>query len=219
MRKAIILMGPPGAGKGTQAELLAYKYGLIQFDTGRYLEGLFREKKMPPAIRREFEKGHLIDPAWALRVFKKQIEKIAKTGMGVIFSGSFRTVLETFGEGKKKGIMDALTKNYGKRNIIVFELIIPPKITIFRNSKRKICSVCWKPHLLGPSLRTCPFCGGKLIKRVQDKPSIIKTRLKEYEKRTKPVLTRMKSSGFKVIKIDGRPRPAIVFEKIVRHLK
>lgn len=219
MRKALILMGPPGAGKGTQADILAFRFGLIHFDTGRYLEALYREKRMPLKIRKEFEKGLLVDSAWNLKVFREQIQKIANTGFGIVFSGSPRVVFEAFGDKKNKGIMDVLVQAYGKNNILIFELNIPPPVTIARNSQRKICSVCWKPHLLGHSLRSCPFCGGKLIRRVQDRPSIIKRRLKEYDERTKPVLKMLRAKRFKVIKIDGTPKASAVFEKIARYLK
>lgn len=222
MKKAIILMGPPGAGKGTQAELLAYKFDLVNFDTGRYLEDLFRQGQMSPKMRQEFRRGDLLNPVWTLKLFQKQIERIAQTGIGIVFNGSPRTIFEAFGEGEAKirdrGVMSILLKHYGKKNIIIFELVIPPKTTILRNSKRKICSVCWRPHLLGLSLKNCPFCGGKMIKRVQDKPSIIKHRLKEYEERTKPVLRRLKREGFKIIKIDGRPKPNAVFKNIEKHI-
>ncbi len=211
-------MGPPGSGKGTQAELIAYRFGLVNFDTGRYLEGLFRERQMPAKIRKQFEKGELLDPVWTLGIFQKQIERIAKTGMGIVFSGSTRTLFEAFGKGKNKGIIGTLMKNYGKKGILVFELDIPPGITIKRNSKRKICSICWKPHLLGPSLKNCPFCGGKLIKRIQDKPLIIKNRLKEYEERTKPVIKRLRKEGFRVTRINGRPKPSVVFKNIEKYI-
>lgn len=219
MRKTIILMGPPGAGKGTQAELLADKFGLIHFDTGRYLELLFQENRMPLKVHKEFKRGDIVSPSWILKIFEEQIQKIGGIGFGVIFSGSPRTVFEAFGDSKNKGLMTTLAKSYGKKNILVFELDIPPRATVIRNSKRRICSVCWKSHLLGTSLRNCPFCGGKLIRRVQDHPFVIKNRLKEYEERTKPVITKMKSVGFRVIKIDGRPKPTVVFDAIKRHLK
>ncbi len=212
-------MGPPGAGKGTQAELTADKYNLIHFDTGRYVESLYRGNQMPLKIRKEFERGDIVDPVWTLKVLKEQIKRIAGTGFGIVFSGSPRTVFEAFGSNKIRGMMDALVSAYGKSNVFMFELDIPPQTTILRNSKRKVCSVCWKAHLLGPALRSCPFCGGKLMKRVQDKPSIIKNRLKEYEERTKPVIKGIRAKGFKVIKIDGRPKPTAVFNKINRHLK
>ena len=103
MRKAIVIMGPPGAGKGTQAELVAYKFGLIHFDTGRYIETLFRERQMPLKIRKEFAVGDLVNPVWTLKVLQKQIEKIATTGYGILLSGSPRTVFEAFGDTKNKG--------------------------------------------------------------------------------------------------------------------
>lgn len=219
MKQVVIVMGPPGAGKGTQAELITDKLGLIHFDTGRYLETLFREGRMPFKMHREFERGDLVNPVWTLKVLKKQIEKIATAGFGILLSGSPRTVFEAFGGGRDKGVIETLVRLFGRKNIIIFNLDIPPQITMLRNSRRKVCSICWKPHLMGPSLKSCPFCGGKLMRRTQDKPSIIKNRLKEYEARSKPVLLGLKARGFRIIKIDGRPKAAIVFSRINRHLK
>lgn len=212
-------MGPPGAGKGTQAELVAHKFDLIHFDVGRYLESLFMEGQMPSKIREEFKRGSLVSPAWMLKKFRDRVKRIADAGFGIALSGSPRSVLEAFGSSKNKGVMNTLVSAYGKNNVFIFELDIPPRTTMLRNSKRRVCSVCWKPCLPGTSSRSCPFCGGKLKRRVQDKPSIIKNRLKEYEERTKPVIGRLKDTGFKVVKIDGRPRPAVVFGKISRRLK
>lgn len=219
MPKAIILMGPPGAGKGTQAELVSDEFGLIHIDTGRYLESLYRDNRMPAIIRAEFKRGDIVDPEWVLKIFKEEIEKIGGVGFGIVFSGSPRTTFEAFGSNKHLGLIRSLTKRYGKKNLLIFEIKVPPRTTIERNSKRKVCSVCWKPNLLAKTLRVCPFCGGKLIKRVQDKPHIIRQRLREYKERTEPVIKELSRQGFKITSVDGRPKPSIVFERISKHLK
>ena len=230
-KKVIFLMGPPGAGKGTQAELIADKFGFFHFDSGRYIARIIEESKTgisskrlqgPPKTKgekTELEQGLLTDPLWFLGLVKARTSELARAGMSIIFSGSPRTLLEAFGDKKHQGLVPQLIRLYGKKNIYVFKLEVHSKESLKRNSKRMICSLCRKGLLVSKNLRQCPFCGGKLIQRLDDQPAIIKTRLKEYGERTKPVIKELKERGFKITTIDGCPPPAVVFRKISRHLK
>lgn len=220
---AVIILGPPGSGKGTQAELLAKKLGLIHLDAGAYFEQIFHDSRFKnnKEIQRErklFETGKLCTPSWVLKIISRKIEELGKAKMGVVLSGNPRTLYEAVGDKKHSGIIGILEKNYGKRNIFIFELKIPDAVSIRRNSRRLLCSVCGTP-MLNQALNSCPFCGGKLRKRVLDKPEIIKIRLKEYESRTKPVIKEFKKRDYKVIAIDGTPLPYKVHQKIIGLLK
>src|SRR3989338_2428936 len=101
MKKVIIVYGTPGAGKGTQANLLAAKLGLIHFDTGKYLEQLVhdRSKQSDPLIRaarKQFDAGILLNPEFVLRMTAQKTKEIAKSGFGIVFSCSPRTLFEAF---------------------------------------------------------------------------------------------------------------------------
>ncbi len=217
--KAIIIIGPPGAGKGTQANLIALDYDIIHFDSGRYIERFFQQSENKRVKEEhEFNTGELTDPRWMLPIVKNQVEKIAKAKLGVVLSGSLRTVFEALGDTKHRGLVPHLVDLYGKSNLYIFSLEVPENISISRNSKRRVCSACNQPHK-NNARRRCSFCGGALEKRILDKPRIIKNRLKNFKEQTRPVLYALKERGFKVYSIDGLGKPVDIFLSIRKHLK
>ncbi|MBI5147828.1 MAG: nucleoside monophosphate kinase [Parcubacteria group bacterium] len=226
---AVVFYGHPGSGKGTQAELLAKKIGLIHFDTGRYIERLVHgpASRRDPVIskeRRLFDSGVLNTPAWVLAMVKRRVAEIAASGSGVVFSGSPRTLYEAFGDGKTSGLISLLEKKYGRKNLFIFSINTSEKSAVNRNTGCLICSVCGLQLLSVKSLACCinkthcPFCGGPLIKRVFDNPEKMKIRLEQYRQRTRPIEKRLKELGFKITKINGEPAPyrvaAAIFRKI-----
>lgn len=226
MKKAFIIYGPPGAGKGTQANLLAGKFGLIHFDTGKYLEQLVHnpEKQADPEIRKArefFDSGVLLDPAFVLKIISQKSEEVSKSGFGIVFSGSPRTLYEAFGDENNRGLIELLEKEFGKENILPIFLKIDPKVSILRNKNRKICSVCGTAILYNDSdqHKTCPLCGGALRTRAVDNPMVFETRIAEYEERTKPIISKLREQGYAINEIDGHPMPFEVFDEIIKKLK
>ena len=224
MAKAVIIYGPPGSGKGTQADLLARKFNFIHLDTGRYLESLLRspKAKTDPILKREkanFDSGRLCTPEWVLKITREETERIAKAGYNLVFSGSPRTLFEAFGDKKTKGLTETLIKSFGKKNVSVVLLEVRDETSIKRNSHRVVCSQCGLPKLESVSLPHCPLCAGPMRTRSLDNPEIIKVRLKEYRDRTYPIVAQMKKKGFSISKIDGEPLPYKVSEKVVKALK
>src|SRR3989344_405591 len=195
MKKVIIVYGPPGAGKGTQANLLAGKLGLIHFDTGRYLEQILRDPEMQndeeiKKAKEIFDSGALVTPSFVLKIISEKSKEISKSGFGIVFSGSPRTLFEAFGDKGNQGLIALLESEYGKENIILIFLNIDPKVSILRNKNRKICSVCGTAILYNDidEHKTCPLCGGSLRVRTVDNLEVLETRIKEYEGRTKPII-------------------------------
>ncbi len=224
MAKAVIIYGPPGSGKGTQADLLARKFNFIHLDTGRYLEGLFRspKAKTDPTLKREkanFDSGRLCTPEWVLKITREETERIAKAGYNLVFSGSPRTLFEAFGDKKTKGLSDTLIKSFGKNNVSVVLLEVRDATSVKRNSHRVVCSQCGLPKLESVKIPHCPLCAGPMRTRSLDNPEIIKVRLKEYRDRTYPIVAQMKKKGFSISKIDGEPLPYKVSDKVVKALK
>jgi adenylate kinase len=224
MAKAVIIYGPPGSGKGTQADLLARKFNFIHLDTGRYLESLLRspKAKTDPILKREkanFDSGRLCTPEWVLKITREETERIAKAGYNLVFSGSLRTLFEAFGDKKTKGLTETLIKSFGKNNVSVVLLEVRDATSIKRNSHRVVCSQCGLPKLESVSLPHCPLCAGPMRTRSLDNPEIIKVRLKEYRDRTYPIVAQMKKKGFSISKIDGEPLPYKVSDKVVKALK
>jgi adenylate kinase len=223
MAKALILYGPPGSGKGTQAGLLERNHEFIHFDPGRHIESLVRspEAKKDPILKRErinFDTGKLCTPSWVLKIADEAITGIIKSGFNMVTSGSPRTMFEAFGEGKNKGLFAKMERLVGKENILVIVLDVESKDSVERNSARRLCSFCGLPVLKGAKLDKCSFCAAPLYVRTLDKPEVIKKRLVEYQERTFPILARAKKEDYKVLKIDGTLPPYKVNEKIEKIL-
>ncbi|OGZ04998.1 MAG: hypothetical protein A2762_05145 [Candidatus Lloydbacteria bacterium RIFCSPHIGHO2_01_FULL_54_11] len=212
---AVVIYGLPGSGKGTQASLAAHAYGLVNFDTGHHLESLWYDPKRQkdPLIKRErklFEEGKLNTPSFVLAEVSKAVRAIAKKGLGVVFSGSPRTMYEA------ERLIPLLVSLYKKKGVFFFFLDVTQKDAIERNSKRRLCAICKAPLLAKyyPSTKPkfCPVCAGPLYKRTLDDKTIIPKRVKEYNERTAPILKYLKKLGYRINKVDGRPEPFKVFQ-------
>ncbi|HHE67630.1 MAG TPA: nucleoside monophosphate kinase [Candidatus Parcubacteria bacterium] len=227
-QKVIVLLGSPGAGKGTQGELLAESLHLFYFETSRILEEIFKGAKKGEAFKIEgktfkvshekklWETGKLCDPPFVTLLVKKRIKELAKEGKGLVLSGSPRTIYE----GER--IVPLLKKLYQPKNIKLVLLEISPKETLFRNSHRRICQLMRHPILFSKeteNLRHCPLDGSRLLKRKGlDDLETIKTRIEEYKERTYPLIDYFKRERLKVVKVNGSPPPAKVFSQILKKL-
>ena len=227
---AIIIFGPPGSGKGTQAQLLAEKFNLVHFDSGSYLRKIlydpkYKKNKAIQAERKLNEAGKINTPLWVLKIIADKIKKIEKLNESVVFSGSPRSTFEAFGDKKHKGLMKILEEFYGKKNIRIFILNISEKESIKRNSKRIVCSICRTPLLSQMSdvkcqmFKDCPFCAGPLKSRFDDKKEIIVERLKEYQQRTFPIIKELKRKKYKIININGYQFPYKIHQKIIANIR
>lgn len=213
----VMLFGAPGSGKGTQADLLAKKTGVLHFDTGKYIETVVNDPRnqKDPIVQREkrnFDAGILTTPSWILKIMKKKVREIAAADFGVVFSGSPRTLEEA------KGLIPLFEKLYGKKNVFPFLLRVKPTSSIHRNSKRKVCSFCATPVLAFHNLTECPLCGAPLKTRTLDDPKIIPTRLKEYKERTEPIFAYLEKRGYEIPHIHAEPLPFHVFENIYHRI-
>src|SRR5258708_25908868 len=121
MKKAFILYGPPGSGKGTQANLLAHRFDMTHFDTGKYLESVIYDPKRQKqaSIRRErenFETGKLMTPSFVYNEVAKEAKRLGKAGWGIIFSGSPPKMVDA------RKLYPVLETLYGQKKIYVFPL-------------------------------------------------------------------------------------------------
>lgn len=224
----IILFGPPGSGKGTQAGLLAEKFNLAYLETSKILEREFQEKKTPfleiegkkyyfSKEKKLWLEGKLCSPPFVTFLIKKEIERVFKEGKNLILAGSPRTLYEG------KAIMPVLMKFYGRENIKVILLLLSAKESIFRNSHRRICQLFRHPIIYNKetkNLTSCPLDGSKLIKREGlDDPETIKVRLREYRERTFPLIDYFEKQGLKIKKVNGEQSVAEVYKAILKAIK
>jgi adenylate kinase len=227
-KMVIILLGAPGAGKGTQAGLLADKLGLYYFETSKILEESFNASQKQKYIEVKGEKysyahekdlwtkGILCSPPFVSYLVNKKIKQLYKAGENLIIAGSPRTLYE----GKE--VMPVLEKLYGKKNIKIILIQVSAQESIFRNSHRRICELMRHPILYSKAtekLKFCPLDGSKLIKRKGlDDPETIKIRLVEYEKRTLPLVEYFEKRKLNVNKINGKGSVSNIFTIILKAL-
>lgn len=219
MYKAIFLIGPPGSGKGTQAELLAKELGFYHFEISKVIEEKF--KNADPnnkEIAREKGRrlaGELVNPELIAKWFKEEIENLKNKVSGFVFSGSARTIEEA------KQNLDYLSEIYGKENTVAVEIKLSEEEAVKRNSHRRICSKNRHPIPNFPEyadIKVCPKDGSKIITRELDKPGIIKERYQVYLRDTAPVIDYFKQNGYKVVEVDGEQPIEKVFEDIKEQL-
>ena len=226
--KIIIIIGPPGSGKGTQAELLAEKFNLFHLETSKIIEANLRNiKKSDVAIvegkkyplteeKKKRETGLLMSPPLILFWIENKVKELKEGGKGIIFSGSPRTLYE----GDR--LVPFLKKMYGKDSVEVIVLEISPEESIWRNSRRKTCDLMRHSILFSKEtakLTRCPFDGSKLLIRKDDASEVIRKRFKEYQERTFPLVKLFKRENLKVGKINGKQTVAKVFEDILKTLR
>ena len=219
--KIIFLFGLPGSGKGTQANILADKFGFFHFDTGKEIEKTVHDSALQndPVIKHErvlFETGFLNTPSWVEELVKTRVADYLKKGEKVVFSGSPRTLSEV------QGLLPVLEKYAGKNNLLALLIEDKEETSIFRNSHRRVCDNCRTPVMWSgetENLTKCTQCGGRLIKRVLDAEDIIRERIREYRTRTEPAIDFLRRSGVRIINIDGEISPEEVADSILENLK
>ncbi|MEX2054316.1 MAG: nucleoside monophosphate kinase [Candidatus Colwellbacteria bacterium] len=191
MSKAILVMGPPGSGKGTQANFITHMIGARQYDTGSRLRGLVAAGELDPE---QIDDGVLVTPDLVREIVKKDLQQFIDKNESIILSGSPRSITEAFGNEKQEGLIPFLERAYGKDNVLVFVLDITVEEAIDRNAKRT-------------------------DGRSDDTPEVIRKRFEEqYGEKVTETLGAMKDRGYKIIDIDGMPSADRVSQKIKEHL-
>ena len=227
IQKAILLFGPPGAGKGTQAELLASKFYFYNLDTSRVLEEKFKNAKPGAQVKihntvypvadelAKRKKGVLCSVEFTAFLMNKRIAEIHGLGKSLILSGSPRSLAEAEIE------MPFLAELYGKESIHILFLDLPPEQTIFRNSNRRICelmrhSILYIPENAG--LKRCPLDGSRLMHRDLDNVETIKVRLEEFEQTAAPLEDYYRRHEYNLKKINADQYVENVFDDIIAAL-
>lgn len=218
-KKAIMVLGPPGSGKGTQAELLAEKLGFFHFITSQVGKDYTRTHKDPETQRQMkiYKKGVLFEPPWLLKVVKEKTREITSRGKGIVYDGSPRTLYEA------KGLYLFLVNIFGKENVMALEIRVRDRELKNRLSKRLICDKD-SSHIFISSDKlavgsSCPENdGGILNKRDLDDPKIFKTRMAEYKNRTMPGLKYLKKNGAMIV-INGEQAIEDVFKEILSKIQ
>jgi adenylate kinase len=181
----VIMMGPPGAGKGTQAERFARERGLPKISTGDMLrEGIKEQNPVALEAKKLMDRGELVDDATIIAIVRDRLAK-PDTRPGFVLDGFPRTVEQAVA-------LDQLMDERAQGPLVVIDVVVPEQELVRRLNGRRICGRCGTNADPGTALKAssggCSTCGGELVVRADDDGQVVLERLKVYERATKPVL-------------------------------
>lgn len=211
----ILLMGPPGAGKGTQAERLISEYGIPQISTG----DMFRAAvKAGTALGREaksyMDKGALVPDNVTVGIVKERLSE-EDCRKGWILDGFPRTTAQA-------AALDAMLHDMGITLTAVLNISADKDDLVKRISGRYVCRSCgasFHSEFRPPRVKgVCDTCGGELYQRDDDKADTVSQRLAVYETSTKPLIDYYRASGV-LYDIDGNQSMEDVYSQIQAVLK
>lgn len=192
-------MGPPGAGKGTQSELLADDLGVPHFATGDILrDAVTRGTEMGREARKFMDAGELVPDEVVVGIVAEVLAD-GTAREGFILDGFPRTVAQAEG-------LDAILDEEGGRLDAVLYLQVPEEELVRRLTGRRVCEACGRVTnvaLEGGAEGGCPDCGGELVQRSDDTEETVRRRLQVYREETEPVLRRYRESDVPVRRVDG----------------
>jgi adenylate kinase len=197
---AVVMIGPPGAGKGTQAERFARAHGVPRISTGDIL----REagKAGTPTGRRAqavIDRGELVDDETMVGIVRERLER-PDTRDGFVLDGFPRTV-------RQAEALDALVEARGLGPLVVVDVIVPREELVRRLAGRRICGRCGVNAAAGAT--ACGACGGPVVQRADDDRDVVDERLRIYERSTWPLVEFYRGRPtFRTV--DGAQAPGVV---------
>lgn len=192
----VVLLGPPGAGKGTQGEKIAERLGIPKIATGDVLRAAVRDgTEQGLAAKGYMDRGDLVPDSVILGIMK-DVFSSPTAARGAILDGVVRTVPQAEG---LMGMLRELGRNVD--TYLVFD--VSDDDLVERLGGRTVCDSCQTPYRgLEPGTR-CDKCGGTLVRRKDDEPESIRNRLEVYRRQTAPVIEWAHANNMKVVNIDA----------------
>jgi len=203
----IVILGPQGSGKSTMADLLAKKFRVPHIDGGQLLRTeIAQGTVIGRRIAEPMRKGELIPSEIVNEVMRQRLSK-TDCAKGYVFDGYPREIPEA-------EFLDGIAPPDA-----VIVLKIPDVLAVKRLAARRVCQGCTAPlyGMLKDIRKACGSCGGKLVQREDDKPAIVRRRLKIYHKATEPVIAYYKERGI-AHSVDAKGGVKTVFTRILKTL-
>ena len=204
----LIFLGPPGAGKGTQATGVSSHLRVPHISTGDMFRSAIKNQT-PTGLeaKRYMDAGQLVPDSVVIAMVKERLAMPDCAG-GYLLDGFPRTVEQA----------EALEKFAAPDAVVDIE--VPDEMLVDRLTGRRVCTTCSGTFHISKLAdeKLCPVCGGELYQRDDDKPATISNRLNVYHEQTAPLIGYYAGLG-RLKRIDGNARPEDVFQNILSSLE
>lgn len=211
----LVLMGPPGAGKGTQAKLLAERFGLAHLSPGDLLRQAVKEDTpLGREAKRYMDAGRLVPDDLIIDLIGRRLEELASSGTGIVLDGFPRTL-------RQAEALSGLLETSGRPLDAVALLVLTEEEILRRLTGRRVCRECGASyHLIyQPPGRDglCDECGGPLYQRSDDSEATARARLEVYGQETRPLIEWFTERGL-LRNVDGQGDVQEVSRRLERTL-
>jgi len=212
--QGVILLGAPGAGKGTQARELSKRFGIPQIATGDILRDLVK-RQTPLGLTAEatMEAGALVPDEIVCGIVEQRIEE-PDSKRGFILDGFPRTLVQA-------EFLDRVLQATRRGNPQVVNIRVEPEVLVKRLAGRRTCSICgeiYNVHFNPPQKEgVCDKDGGRLIQRADDNEQAIRERLRAYENETSLLIDYYSGKNL-LYEVDGDQRPEAIARDLCRFL-
>lgn len=195
----LIMLGPPGAGKGTQAERFAREENIPKISTGDILrDAVTAGSELGGVAKRAMDAGQLVSDDVMIGIVRERLAR-PDVARGFILDGFPRTVAQA-------EALDGFMA--GRTPLVVIEIVVPTEELVRRTSQRRVCSRCGFTTIADGS-SNCSRCGGELISRSDDGEGVVRERLQVYQRQTQPLVDYYKSRPtFRVVN-GNQPQEAV----------
>ena len=204
----IVLLGAPGAGKGTQAQRLVADYGVAHISTGDLLRAAGKaQSELGVAAKKYMDAGELVPDQLVIDLVKERLAA-DDAQKGFILDGFPRNTTQAV-------TLDTELAAMGRELDGALLVDVPAEVIIDRLSSRRTCRDCG--YTAGPDTTVCPSCAGEMYQRDDDKPETIKNRLDVYEKNTSPLVEYYRGQGILKV-VDGNRDIDLVYTDVKAEL-
>lgn len=204
----IVLLGAPGAGKGTQAQRLVADYGVAHISTGDLLRAAVKaQSELGVAAKKYMDAGELVPDQLVIDLVKERLAA-DDAQKGFILDGFPRNTTQAV-------TLDTELAAMGRELDGALLVGVPAEVIIDRLSSRRTCRDCG--YTAGPDTTVCPSCAGEMYQRDDDKPETIKNRLDVYEKNTSPLVEYYRGQGILKV-VDGNRDIDLVYTDVKAEL-
>jgi adenylate kinase len=192
--KAIVLLGAPGAGKGTVAQYLLDNFDIVHFSTGNLLRNEVKnDTEVGNVVKSILGAGGLVGDDIVNRVVEVNLQRALPEKHVILLDGFPRSV-------DQAKFLDAVFDGCLKDFLKVLELDVDHELVVSRIVGRRVCGKCAATFGVDEKVDKCSRCGGELVKRADDDEEVVRRRLAEYQRTTLPVSAYYSD---RLVKIDG----------------